>query len=43
MNQAQQKLLQAAAEAALAGPLKALYEPTEKLREMAAKGAAFFG
>jgi 3-hydroxyacyl-CoA dehydrogenase/enoyl-CoA hydratase/3-hydroxybutyryl-CoA epimerase/enoyl-CoA isomerase len=29
--------------AALAGPLKALYEPTEKLREMAAKGAAFFG
>ncbi len=29
--------------AAAAGPLKPLYEPTEKLREMAASGAAFFG
>jgi 3-hydroxyacyl-CoA dehydrogenase/enoyl-CoA hydratase/3-hydroxybutyryl-CoA epimerase/enoyl-CoA isomerase len=29
--------------AAAAGPLKALYQPTEKLREMAASGAAFFG
>ena len=28
--------------AASAGPVKALYEPTEKLREMAAKGAKFF-
>jgi len=26
-----------------AGPLKAMYEPTEKLREMAAAGGAFFG
>jgi 3-hydroxyacyl-CoA dehydrogenase/enoyl-CoA hydratase/3-hydroxybutyryl-CoA epimerase/enoyl-CoA isomerase len=29
--------------AAAAGPLQALYQPTEKLREMAASGAAFFG
>ena len=29
--------------AAQAGPMKALYLPTEKLREMAANGAAFFG
>ena len=28
--------------AAAAGPMKALYEPTEKLREMAADGVAFF-
>ena len=28
--------------AASAGPLKAMYEPTDKLREMAASGAAFF-
>ena len=28
--------------AAAAGPLKAMYEPTEKLREMAASGATFF-
>jgi 3-hydroxyacyl-CoA dehydrogenase/enoyl-CoA hydratase/3-hydroxybutyryl-CoA epimerase/enoyl-CoA isomerase len=28
--------------AAAAGPMKALYEPTEKLRKMAAAGAAFF-
>ncbi|MBT8108423.1 MAG: fatty acid oxidation complex subunit alpha FadB [Gammaproteobacteria bacterium] len=28
--------------AAAAGPMKALYEPTEKLRKMAADGAAFF-
>jgi 3-hydroxyacyl-CoA dehydrogenase/enoyl-CoA hydratase/3-hydroxybutyryl-CoA epimerase/enoyl-CoA isomerase len=28
--------------AAAAGPLKAMYEPTEKLREMAANGGAFF-
>ena len=26
-----------------AGPLKALYLPTEELREMAANGGAFFG
>ncbi len=26
-----------------AGPLRALYQPTEKLREMAASGGAFFG
>ena len=26
-----------------AGPLRAMYEPTEKLREMAATGGAFFG
>ncbi len=29
--------------AAAAGPLKALYLPTEKLREMAASGSTFFG
>jgi 3-hydroxyacyl-CoA dehydrogenase/enoyl-CoA hydratase/3-hydroxybutyryl-CoA epimerase/enoyl-CoA isomerase len=29
--------------AAAAGPLQPLYQPTEKLREMAASGAAFFG
>jgi len=29
--------------AAKAGPMKALYLPTEKLREMAAGGDAFFG
>ncbi|MBT8093040.1 MAG: fatty acid oxidation complex subunit alpha FadB [Gammaproteobacteria bacterium] len=29
--------------AATAGPLKAMYESTEKLREMAANGEAFFG
>jgi 3-hydroxyacyl-CoA dehydrogenase/enoyl-CoA hydratase/3-hydroxybutyryl-CoA epimerase/enoyl-CoA isomerase len=29
--------------AAAAGPLKALYQPTEKLREMAAGGDTFFG
>jgi 3-hydroxyacyl-CoA dehydrogenase/enoyl-CoA hydratase/3-hydroxybutyryl-CoA epimerase/enoyl-CoA isomerase len=29
--------------AAAAGPLKAMYLPTDKLREMAADGAAFFG
>ena len=29
--------------AAAAGPLEAMYQPTEKLREMAANGAAFFG
>jgi 3-hydroxyacyl-CoA dehydrogenase/enoyl-CoA hydratase/3-hydroxybutyryl-CoA epimerase/enoyl-CoA isomerase len=29
--------------AAAAGPLKAMYVPTEKLREMAANGDAFFG
>ena len=29
--------------AAQAGPMKALYLPTEKLREMAASGGAFFG
>ena len=29
--------------AAQAGPLKAMYEPTDKLREMAAGGDAFFG
>jgi 3-hydroxyacyl-CoA dehydrogenase/enoyl-CoA hydratase/3-hydroxybutyryl-CoA epimerase/enoyl-CoA isomerase len=29
--------------AAAAGPLKAMYLPTDKLREMAAGGAAFFG
>jgi 3-hydroxyacyl-CoA dehydrogenase / enoyl-CoA hydratase / 3-hydroxybutyryl-CoA epimerase / enoyl-CoA isomerase len=28
--------------AAASGPMKALYEPTEKLREMAANGTAFF-
>jgi len=28
---------------AAAGPLKAMYQPTEKLREMAANGDAFFG
>ena len=26
-----------------AGPLRAMYQPTEKLREMAAGGGAFFG
>mgnify|MGYP001812612176 FL=1 len=29
--------------AAAVGPLKAMYLPTEKLREMAASGDAFFG
>jgi 3-hydroxyacyl-CoA dehydrogenase/enoyl-CoA hydratase/3-hydroxybutyryl-CoA epimerase/enoyl-CoA isomerase len=29
--------------AAAAGPVKALYQPTDKLREMAASGDAFFG
>jgi 3-hydroxyacyl-CoA dehydrogenase/enoyl-CoA hydratase/3-hydroxybutyryl-CoA epimerase/enoyl-CoA isomerase len=29
--------------AAAAGALQAMYQPTEKLREMAASGAAFFG
>ena len=29
--------------AATAGPLEAMYLPTEKLREMAANGEAFFG
>jgi len=29
--------------AAAVGPLRAMYEPTEKLREMAASGDAFFG
>ncbi len=29
--------------AEVAGPMKAMYLPTEKLREMAASGGAFFG